>query len=98
VATSLAGEPQLLLPGPGLAESGVEFDIVLSRPGAARLLLYGVSGRLVRRLVDSPLGEGTHHLRWDGRTERGLRAAAGVYWLRLEAPGGTAVRRLVVLR
>jgi len=66
--------------------------------GPVELSLYGVGGRLVRRLVAATLPAGEHRHTWDGRTASGAPAPSGIYWLRLVAPGGEAVERLTVIR
>ena len=67
-----------------------------SAPGTVRIQVHDVTGRLVRTLLDSPApASGT--LRWDGRAEGNRPLAAGVYFLRLDSPGATVVRRAVRL-
>ena len=65
--------------------------------GSVELRVHDVAGRLVRTLIDGPAAaSGT--LRWDGTAEGNRPLAAGVYFLRLDSPGGaTAVRRVVRL-
>jgi len=73
-----AGSATILL-GPGGA------------PGA-RLNIYDVAGRLVRRFAVPPeAGAGTRAVTWDGRDAAGRRTSAGVYFGRLE-PGSGEVR------
>jgi flagellar hook assembly protein FlgD len=61
--------------------------------------VYDVAGRVVRRLFgDRTLEAGRHTLGWDGRDDAGRPVAAGVYYLRLTAPGGDATRKVVVVR
>jgi len=97
-AAAAEGSPNFRSPWPIPAYPGSAFGFVLRHGGSTRLTLFAVNGRVVRRLMDGPLGPGDHQLHWDGRIDRGCLAPAGVYWLRLEAPGGTAVRRVVILR
>jgi hypothetical protein len=92
------GEGAAFLPGPNPWSLGGRFGFILRNGGPTRLTLFAVDGRLVRRLIDGSLGPGDHQVMWDGRTDRGTLASSGVYWLRLEAPGETAVRRFVILR
>jgi hypothetical protein len=54
--------------------------------GGARLAVHGAGGRLVR-VLPGPAAAGEQVLVWDGRDGRGRAAPAGVYFLRLEAPG-----------
>jgi probable HAF family extracellular repeat protein len=71
------------------------FDLELAWAGRVRAQVFGLDGRLLRTLVDAPLSAGTHALLWDGRDDRGLLAATGIYFVRATA-GGEAVTRKVV--
>ncbi len=72
-------------------------------PGASgmipvKLAIFDLSGRLVRTLVDSELPPGRHAALWDGRNETMRGVASGVYVYRLEIPGNTATRKLLILK
>ncbi len=56
-------------------------------PGEASLAVYDMGGRLVRTLLDCRLNSGSHQIAWDGRTESGPEAAAGIYLVRLSVDG-----------
>jgi len=71
----------------------VRFQLPRGRFALDRLEILDASGRIVRAL---PAG-GTEVV-WDGRTESGTPAPAGIYFLNLTAPGGAETRRLVLLR
>ena len=66
--------------------------------GRAVVAVYDVAGRLVARLVDGPVSAGPHEVVWDGKEDAGARAAAGVYFLRLEAGGESLTEKLMLLR
>ena len=58
----------------------------LAQPAKVTIRFYNVAGRLVHEaMVDGRPGENSY--RWDGATSTGMRAAAGVYFYRLSAPG-----------
>lgn len=76
----------------------VRFSFTLRDAGPARLAVYDLQGRLVRRLADGSLDPGRHELTWDGRDGAGRPVAAGVYVGRLEAGANRAVRRVCLLR
>jgi hypothetical protein len=82
-------------PNPCSGPAAISF--VLPRPGKARLQLFSADGRLVRTLVDAERPAGAGAAFWDGRDAGGRRAAAGVYFLDLEAGGEKLVRRLAVV-
>jgi flagellar hook assembly protein FlgD len=70
----------------------------LPRAASVHLTICDVQGRRVRELLSTTLPAGEHGARWDGRDDRGRRAATGIYFAILDA-GGTVVRtRLALLR
>ncbi len=62
------------------------------------LVVYDLSGRRVRTLVDGPLAAGPHETRWDGTADDGGPARAGVYFYRLVVGRDSAVRKLAFMR
>jgi hypothetical protein len=72
--------------------------LMLPAPGRATLSVYGVTGRLVRTLVDGDLPAGEHTFTWDGRDARGRLAASGVYFVSAEAGPNAERRKVVFLR
>jgi hypothetical protein len=85
------------VPNPAHPGADVAFEV----PAACsmRLEVFDVSGHRLKTLVQGvvPAGRSTAH--WDGRDARGLEAASGIYFLRMEAEGGfAAMERLTLLR
>ncbi|MBZ0268315.1 T9SS type A sorting domain-containing protein, partial [bacterium] len=75
--------------------------IAYTAPVASRatVRIYDAAGRLVRSLADGAVDAGRHTMQWDGRAGSGERASAGVYFVRLEAPGSRVeMRKVHVLR
>ena len=71
----------------------------LRDPGNVRLQLFDVRGALVRSLVHEWMDSGEHEASWDGRTDQGANAAAGVYFYRLEVEQRfVSTRRMLLLR
>ncbi|HTY08693.1 MAG TPA: FlgD immunoglobulin-like domain containing protein, partial [Candidatus Edwardsbacteria bacterium] len=72
----------------------------LQLPAAARLAIgvYNVAGQRVQTLANGLLTAGPHRIIWDGRTQNGMKAANGVYLIRLQGAGFGAVRKAVVVR
>jgi hypothetical protein len=66
--------------------------------GAVRLAIYDAAGRRVATLVDERVEAGRQVASWDGLNQRGERAAAGVYFARLEAGKESHERKLVLKR
>ena len=78
--------------------------IAYSLAGRSRVAIrvYDVAGRTVRTLVDGKAEPGEHSVVWDGTTDCGERAASGVYFVKMAAPGSAgsfrATRKLVLLK
>jgi hypothetical protein len=68
----------------------------LARPQHVSLRLYDAGGRLVRTLVDEVRPAGSGSIVWDGRGDRGVEAAAGLYFIRFETPEGIQKTRVVL--
>lgn len=101
VGVSTAGAPRAFAlhgarPNPFRSGTAIGFAVPVS--SRVRLDVFDVCGRLVRRLSDGSLPPGQHVVRWDGRTERGGLAPAGVYFCRMEAGGFASSRRVNVMR
>ena len=63
-----------------------------------RLVVYDAQGRSVRTLVDGATQfPGSYGVTWDGRDDGGRPVAAGVYFYRLQGPGGGPTLRTVKL-
>lgn len=71
----------------------------LPQPGAVRLAVFDLRGRLVRTLLDaSSLPAGEHAATWDGRGDDDRAVAAGAYLYELRTPSLREVRRMVLAK
>lgn len=70
----------------------------LAQAADRHLAIYDTEGRLVRTLVNGRLDSGGHAHAWNGRDERGQRAHAGVYFMRLAGPGAHQSWRIIKLQ
>ena len=71
-----------LAASPNPARGRTTFSFALPQTGRVRLTVVDAAGRLVATLVDGDVAAGWHEAQWSAR------AAPGVYFARLEAPGG----------
>jgi len=79
-------------PNPGSAPIRFQLDVPVAL--TAKVSIFDVKGRLIRRL-DYPAG--SHLGIWDGYDGGGRRAPAGVYFLRLDGSGPVTTRKVVLL-
>ncbi|MFN0151091.1 MAG: M36 family metallopeptidase [bacterium] len=83
-------------PNPFATETRIRFAI--PRAGRVRLAAYDAQGRVVAGLIDEARPAGASAFAWRARAADGSRVHPGVYFLRLEAGGDVATRKLVVVR
>ena len=68
-------------------------------PGAVKVQLYDLAGRLVRTYLDERRAAGTHEVTMDGRTAAGRRLASGVYFVKFWSErDGSETKRLTILQ
>jgi len=93
------GRAVLTAAGPNPFPERTAFRLALPRGGAhVHAVVHGIDGAALRVLADDVLPPGPNVIRWDGRTERGVPVAGGVYLLRVDAGAQRFVRKLVLLR
>ena len=64
----------------------------------ARLTVFDVRGARVRVLVDENMPPGYREVPWDGRDDRGVAVASGVYFCELTAGKSTVTRKMMLLQ
>jgi len=100
-ATQLPGGAVLSqnTPNPFNPVTTIAFEVPALDDGAAvRLTVHTVDGSLVVTLVDEPLAAGRHTVAWDGRDDRGVRSASGVYFCRLVVGKASGVTKMTLLK
>jgi hypothetical protein len=75
---------------------GISIPFALATPGAVRLDVFDVRGRLRRSIAAGTLPAGEHVRSWDRTDAFGVRLSRGVYLLRLEAGDARPTRKLVL--
>lgn len=95
--SALAGAGFTAAPWPNPSAHGTNFRFALPRAGRVRIDAFDAAGRLASTLLDASLPAGEHLGTWDGRAN-GRPAPAGLYYLRLSAPGVHSSTRVVIGR
>jgi hypothetical protein len=83
-------------PNPFNPETNIEFAL----PSAARvrLTIYNLLGQEVSVPVEGEYPAGVHTVTWRGTDTNGGAVASGMYFYRLETPGGTLTRKMMLLK
>jgi hypothetical protein len=83
-------------PNPFNPTTSISFTLPETAP--VRLEIFNTNGRLVRTLVNTTLGTGTHVYQWDATSDNGARVASGVYLYRLSAGDVVTTRKMTLLK
>ncbi len=99
--TSVPSGPTCFALAPGRPNPFTDATVLqLSLPTATktRVLVFDISGRLVRTLVSEILTAGDHAVPWDGRDDHDELVASGIYLIRADAGEWRQSRKTVLLR
>ncbi|MDZ7859254.1 MAG: M20/M25/M40 family metallo-hydrolase [Candidatus Krumholzibacteriota bacterium] len=83
-------------PNPFFGKTKIIFELPRLLP--VTLTVYDVSGRRVVDLIDKDLGPGKIDSYWDGKNNRGVEVASGVYFLRMRAGSYKHTRKMIYLK
>ncbi len=83
-------------PNPFNPRTTIRFS--LARRARVEIMIYDVTGRLVRELVDGVREAGPQAAVWDGTNDAGRRAGSGVYWVQMKSGEFSSARRMVILK
>jgi hypothetical protein len=67
-------------------------------PCEVNLSVHDVKGNRIAMLYAGYCESGRHERAWDGRDRDGRSIAPGIYFIRMEAPGFTDTRKMILLR
>jgi hypothetical protein len=70
----------------------------LPKDGKVSLRVFDLNGRLVRVLKDVNEPAGFYTVTWDRRDDAGRETVSGIYFYRLDTPGFSATKKMIVLR
>jgi hypothetical protein len=96
IAKPTAWMLERVAPNPAAGTPDVRFAV--PERSAVRLAVFDISGALVRTLANATMEPGVYTSTWDRRNQQGRPVAAGVYYLRLEAPGVSQNQPVVLIR
>jgi hypothetical protein len=83
-------------PNPFNPSTMIQFD--LPKQGQVKIQIYNVLGKIVAEVTNSMYSAGTHQVAWNGRTDAGMLAGSGVYFVRLEAGVLTSTKKIMLIK
>lgn len=82
------------MPNPFSTTTSIQYELDAS--GQALLQIYDLNGAVVKTLAQGTQVAGRHAVEWDGTTNTGLRAGAGIYFCRLQTDQGVQTLKLML--
>jgi hypothetical protein len=73
-------------------------DCNVGTGGQVKITVFNLAGEKVITLENEYESAGLYRMAWDGRNNRGETVGNGVYFVILQQPSGTAVRKVIVLK
>ena len=90
-----APKPSLTLPYPNPFLEVVTLQYQATARGSYRLDVFDLQGRRIRTLERGEFEAGARQASWDGRDDQARETPPGVYFLRVEGPGGVESFKVV---
>jgi hypothetical protein len=94
VVTSVHGYPN-----PARDQVTIRFQggTAAGAPGRVRVIVYDLTGRRIRQLLDDVLPAGAQSVDWNCRSDSGSAVAPGLYNVIVDAPSGRSATQLAIL-
>ena len=97
--TAPTSTPGIGLVTPTPSRGAIQFAYRTTRSGRLEVRVYDIAGRLFSRQTKDHVPAGDRHGAWDGRSDTGKRANAGVYFLKITVGGQTlGTKKFVIVR
>lgn len=96
-ARPAAHRPGTLFASPNPFRAETQIRVETTSAGTLSLEVYEVRGRRVRTVVERWFPAGRHTVSWNGDTDTGASAPAGLYFIRLRNGNSVQVRKLLRL-
>ena len=76
----------------------INFNLTLQESTTIQLSVFNTIGQKVAVLHNGQISTGTQSFSWDGRADTGQQVNSGIYFLQLQTPQGTVVKKISYLR
>ncbi|MEO0127783.1 MAG: T9SS type A sorting domain-containing protein [candidate division WOR-3 bacterium] len=84
--------------GPNPFKENIRFSYALPTNAQVSLMVYDVTGRLVKKVVNQHQKFGYHSISWDGKDELSRRVSAGIYFVCFSAGDYQQREKIILVR
>jgi PKD repeat protein len=78
--------------------SSVNISFSLKKADFVNIKIYNIKGQLVNSICDDKFSAGNHNIQWNGRTNNGSNASAGVYFYKMETSNYKNIKRMLIIK
>ena len=83
-------------PNPFNPSTSIAYD--LPEDARVSIVVYNILGAKVSELVDKAQPAGSYVVQWNGKNDRGVSVASGIYFYRIKAGGFIKTRKMLLLK
>lgn len=83
-------------PNPFNPQTTISYE--LPEPSRVSVVIYNMTGQVIRTLIDQEMGAGFHSTVWNGKDNLGKEVASGAYFYQMKTGSFTEVKKLTLLR
>jgi hypothetical protein len=83
-------------PNPFNPSTIIQFD--LPKQGQVKIQIYNVLGKTVAEVTNAMYSAGSHQVVWNGRTDTGMQASSGAYFVRFQSGVVTDIKKIMLIK
>ncbi len=83
-------------PNPFNPQTTISYE--LPEPSRVSVVIYNMTGQVIRTLIDQEMVAGFHNTVWNGKDNLGKEVASGAYFYQMKTGNFTEVKKLTLLR
>jgi len=79
-------------------QKSLGMDVRVDTAGQVKIMVFNIVGEEVVKLLDQYENVGQYRVYWDGKNSNGDIAGNAVYFVVIQQPSGTFIRKVIVLK
>ena len=83
-------------PNPFNPATEIKFDV--PKESHVKIVIYDITGKVVKTLVDEVVKPGAYRILWDGTDDSGNKVTSGIYFYRMIAGSYVSVKKMVLIK
>ncbi|MDZ4182648.1 MAG: FlgD immunoglobulin-like domain containing protein, partial [Candidatus Cloacimonadaceae bacterium] len=77
---------------------GIKVEISQTPKSTTTIAIYNTRGQRIRMLTNSASADISHTFYWDGKNDKGISVASGIYWVKVHGETGFQPRKILKLK